>query len=456
MQQDGKQISYNFEHFLSISIFCPATCGESARFRGLNFGLSDIFYRKHNSSIFNGMGFVIVVYIVDFYIICCKYLKMSLSGRGAASSSSSGGKAASSSSSGRGAASYSMGIDDAVLLMTSVVIENMINLGEGRHSTVISNDRFQDYAYGTRLHYEEIEHENTMAWLRSSDGARWATEHPKLASERARTPSKLRRLNRIPNKPPLGRLISIEAEDTREYFETKFDDVRGVVLVRRQTGPYSPVGPDNNWLPLNESGLFFRECLALLRSKLTGFSGGTDFARGLQQAVFELSNKIAMNMRNCDVAYIVDVENIFYIRYGGFEKRFKTILPALNTYFRRRYRGQLMWGPDGKTGEEDSASLGQRIMIVLPVYDNKQKPMCLALEAALNDVDINGNRLGDTLKYNINVISFNIDFFNRLARSSTPITRTRGAKSGGGAAGGGKRRKTGPRSLHKMFALLRF
>jgi len=351
-------------------------------------------------------------------------------------------------SSSSSAASYSMGIDDAVLLMTSVVIENMINLGEGRHSTVISNDRFQDYAYGTRLNFAEIEHENTEEYMRTPEGQEWARHNPVYTPERLRG---------LAPSPFVGRLISLEGEETREYFQTKFDSDTGVVLVRRQPGPYTPAGPDHDWLPLNESGLFFRECLALLRSKLTGFSGKTDFARGLQQVVFELSNEIAKSIRNSDIAYLVDVENMFHLRYGDFELRFKRILPVLNKYFRRRYAGELMWGRDGNTGEGDPASVGQRVVLVLPVYENKRIPMIRALQAVLGQFD--------DLVYNIMVVPFNIDFFNTLARrgvtpttrASTPFTPVvpspRGTKRGGGAAGGGKRRKMG---LHDMFASLRF
>ena len=349
--------------------------------------------------------------------------------------------------SGFSSASYSMGIDDAVLLMTSVVIDNMIDLGEGRHSTVISNDRFQDYAYGTRLNFSEIEHENIQEYMRSEEGQAWARSNPVY------TPA---RLSVLAPSPGGARLISLEGEETREYFQTKFDSNTGVVLVRREPGRYTPAGPDQDWLPLNESELFFRECLAMLRSKLTRFSGIPDFARGLQQVVFELSNEIAKNLRNSDIAYLVDVENMFHRNFGDFEFRFKRILPVLNKYFRRRYRGELMWGRNGNTGEGDPASLGQRVTIVLPVYENKREPMIRALQAVLRQND---------LKYNIIVVPFNIDFFNRLARrgvtsttrASTPFTpivpSPRGTKRGGGAAGGGKKRKMG---LHEMFASLRF
>lgn len=338
--------------------------------------------------------------------------------------------------------SYKMGIDDAVLLMVSVVLQKMINLGDRRHSTVISNDRFQDYAYGTRLNYAEIEHENLEEYMRTPLGQEWAKSNPVY------TPKRLRGL--APS-PSAGRQISLPGEATREDFETKFDSDTGTVVIRRRYARYAPASPENVWKPLNKSNLFFVECGLLLRSKMKAFSVPLlDIARGLQQTVFDLVNQIAMNLRNSDVAYIVDVENMFHISYGNFETRFMRILPALNKYFRRRYRGEMMWGPDGNTGADDPAAQGQRVTLVLPVYQNKQRAMIRGLEAALGRMNI---------KFNIVVVPFNIDFFNTLARRSvTPGTRpatpfTPIVPSPKGSIGGGKRRKI---ELRELFASLRF
>ena len=51
--------------------------------------------------------------------------------------------------------SYNQGIDDAVLLMTSVVFKKLRGL-QHVHATVISRDRFLDYGMGNRLNYKSM------------------------------------------------------------------------------------------------------------------------------------------------------------------------------------------------------------------------------------------------------------------------------------------------------------
>lgn len=344
------------------------------------------------------------------------------------------------------------GIDDAILLMTSLVLNNMDESMGNTRCTVVSNDRFQDYAIGNRLSYTEIKYINAVEeWYAGGQGG-----------ARPRMPRRLQQLRVV--APRLGRQLSIDGGNPRKPFETSF--VRPEIYIKLDDG-----GTEQ----LNTNARFTFQCYEMLQQKLADLRLPPEYVRGFQTEVYNLSKSIA-NRATGDIFYIVDVENLFYTSSRNmslvewYKFNLEVMLVQMHNYVLKRWRGQYLSNEEDLSQvtpaltESEIEMIGEfgyngdnRVSVVFPVYSNKIR----AFERALGEVKEKFKANSFNLVVDTMVAPINIDFINTpmgaaktvISRPLTPIPEVTGKRTKPPTMGGGKRQR---KRLHEMFDALRF
>ena len=345
-------------------------------------------------------------------------------------------------------ASTGLGIDDAVLLMVSSVFNGM----NDRYATVISNDKFRDYP-GQRVSYDEIIYENLRTDPRSP------------------TPREPRRLREIPLVRdgfgfPSTRMISGPGDFEDQYILNRVN-MKTRVVNRRAEKRIEIKKEGAGWKNIRFSKDFLGTCMAMLMKKIrtAGTAGvvertiGQQVLENFRNEVIGLAERI-LNSARGDIYYLVDVENLFNRQnFDTYEDGLRSILPQLDMYFRRRWRGDLLWGYDPRTGELIFRGLnhpdmrGKRIQLVFPVFKNRIGAFNYQLRQTMAYYR---DSLGIDFVFDIRVVPYSIDFFNTLSRGTSQGSRgaSRGSRGAGGRAP--KRQRRSLVDLNNLLIKLRF
>ena len=281
---------------------------------------------------------------------------------------------------GRGSpvASSGKGIDDAILLMVSLVFKNM----EGYHATVISNDRFREYP-GQRIFFDEMQRENS----RASSGA--------SAASSVRPPA------------PNARTITGDVgEDVKESILIKSN------FTTRLTGPDRMkeiyIKTNRGWENICTSKTFKNICSAVLNEKLNaaGYFAdvGPSVIRGFALEVCRMATNIA-HKSTARIFYIVDVENLFFRE--AYEQRLPPILDVANIYIRRRWKDQL------------ANERGRNVSLIFPLFTNRFAKFDKARRRIMT-----GRLRSAENAFNVDLIPYSLDFFNKPIDRPTKKMRT--------------------------------
>ena len=333
--------------------------------------------------------------------------------------------------------SYSQGIDDAVLLMASVVFKKI----PGFHCSVISNDNFNDYQYGTRLNFNLIDYENTLAYWNQPHTQEWARRYPReAAKQKPKLPKGIPKQLRSavvaaqrevdnPSKaragglqePSMMRQVSIPGEQTtKEKFRPRISENEIVVVDSNE----------KNAVPLVKNSTFTNETFKLLQEKLKNNSKTYETLKAFNNTVARLCEKILRNKNPySNILYILDFENMLYdvVRSNdirAYVERLHQIFTAFDYYIQRRWRGQVLINNEGRYVADWRFGVQKRVTLIIPMYRNRSEKFGEAFAIVYRE------RLTRAF-FDVLPLNFSIDFFNEESDKKTSAAKVSSAPTKG-------------------------